>query len=294
VVVAWRIDAGPASRFTVTKEWGSDAVDGSSGAELPGVCVRARAVTAAAPVGSSPGYRSSLQAGRVALTLLDGFELRCGGEPVPLPMSAQRLLAFLALHDRPMRRPHVAGTLWPNAPEERAAANLRSSLWRLNRPGHPLVDMTGHQLRLMPAVGVDARETAAVAHRLLTHSTDWEDIEVGSPGLAGELLPGWYDDWVIIERESLHQLRLRALEALGERLLGVGRLGEALEAAVAAVAGDPLRESAHRLLIQVHLAEGNAAEAIRQFGLFSRQLDEQLGLAPSPRLAALVRDARGR
>jgi DNA-binding SARP family transcriptional activator len=242
-----------------------------------------------AAVGYSRGKRSSLPTGQVALTLLDAFELRCGDQPVLLPMSAQRLLAFVALCDRPMRRPHVAGTLWPTAPEERAAASLRSSLWRLNRPGYLLVDIAGHQLRLAPAVRVDARETAALAHRLLRGSTDCEDLEVGSPGLTGDLLPDWYDDWVIIEREALRQLRLRALEALGERLLCAGRLGEALEAALAAVAGEPLRESAYRLLIKVQLAEGNAAEAMYQFDLFTRQLDQQLGLAPSPQLGALVR-----
>lgn len=57
----------------------------------------------------------------VSLSLLDAFELRCDGEPVSLPPSAQRLLA---LHDRPLLRPYVAGTLWLDTPDERASANL--------------------------------------------------------------------------------------------------------------------------------------------------------------------------
>ena len=64
--------------------------------------------------------------GGTSLSLLNAFELRCDGEVVGLPISAQRLLAFLALHERPLLRPYVAGTLWLEANDERAGASLRS------------------------------------------------------------------------------------------------------------------------------------------------------------------------
>jgi len=224
----------------------------------------------------------------VTLALLDAFELRCSGKPVSLPPSAQRLLALLALQERPLLRLHVAGTLWLDTPEERASANLRSSLWRLNRPGPKLVEATSLQLRLAPEVQVDVRETAALAHRLLAPTAGSGDVDPDPARLTGELLPDWYDDWVLIERERLRQLSLHALEALGERLLTKSRLGEALEAALAAMAMEPLRESAHRLLIRIHLEEGNAGEAIRQYELCRRLFREQLGLEPSAQLAQLV------
>ena len=228
----------------------------------------------------------------MSLSLLDAFELRCDGELVSLPPSAQRLLALLALHDRPLLRPHVAGTLWLDTPDERASANLRSSLWRLNRPGPRLVDATSFQLRLAPDVRVDVREAATLAHQLLSRtdrtSGDEAELALDPRLLTGELLPDWYDDWVMLERERMRQLSLHALEALGERLLAAGRLGAALEATLEAVAMEPLRESAHRLLIRIHLAEGNAAEAIREFELCGRLFRDQLGLEPSPQLAQLV------
>jgi DNA-binding SARP family transcriptional activator len=240
-----------------------------------------------APSASAEGRRD---AEGTTLALLDGFELRFAGEPVPLPPSAQRLLALLALHERPLLRPFVAGTLWLDTPEERASANLRSSLWRLNRPGHPVVEATNLQLRLAPEVRVDVRATSELAHRLLTSSDsgNGSDLDIDWARLTGELLPDWYDDWVLIERERVRQLSLHALEALGERLVAARRLGNALETALAAVAMEPLRESAHRLLIKIHLAEGNAGEAIRQFHFCRRLFRDQLGLAPSPQLAALV------
>ncbi len=207
-------------------------------------------------------------------------------------MSAQRLLAFLALHERPLHRVYVAGTLWIDASEDRAAANLRSSLWRLHQPGYKLVEATNLQLRLAPEIPVDVREMRAVAHKLLMNpeSIEEREIDLHEASLTGELLPDWYDDWVFLERESLRQLSLHALEALGEHLLGNGRLGPALEAGLAAVGSDPLRESSHRLLIKVHLAEGNAGEAIRQFRFCQRLLRQELGLEPSRQLVELVQD----
>jgi DNA-binding SARP family transcriptional activator len=224
----------------------------------------------------------------VRLALLNAFELSVDGRPVQLPLSAQRLLAFLALHDHPLRRLYVAGMLWIDAPEERALANLRSALWRLHGPGRPLVEATARELRLAPEVGVDFREGGSLAHALLAGSTDPLDLDVDWRVLAGELLPDWYDEWVLLERERYRQIGLHALEALSERLAEARRFGPALEAALAAVAGEPLRESAHRVLIKAHIAEGNISEAIRQYRFFRKLLRDRLALDPSPAMEALV------
>ncbi|HEX2156656.1 MAG TPA: bacterial transcriptional activator domain-containing protein, partial [Actinomycetes bacterium] len=106
--------------------------------------------------------------------------------------------------------------------------------------------------------------------------------------LAGDLLPDWYEDWVVLERERLRQLRLHALEALCARLTGAGRFGAAVQAGLAAVAGEPLRESAHRTLIRAHLAEGNPGEAVRQYHLYRRLLTDELAIEPSPAIRGLV------
>lgn len=224
----------------------------------------------------------------VRLGLLDTFELRCEGEFMPLPTSAQRVIAYLALHDHPLLRVHVAGTLWLETPEDRACANLRSALWRLHQPGYELVRSTRRQLSLAPFVSVDYRETTALAHRLLADSDPDTPIDVDEAALCADLLPDWYEDWVLVERERFRHLRLNALEALCERRLATGRFRQALEAALAAVVGEPLRESAQRTLIKVHLAEGNYAEAVRQYRLYRALLQDRLGLEPSPQMEALV------
>ncbi len=224
----------------------------------------------------------------VELVLLRGFELRCGDEIVPLPMSAQRLLAFLALHDQSLLRSYVAGTLWLEASDERANACLRSVLWRLQRSSHRLVEVTGRQLRLAQWVRVDVREIERLARSVIGGARGWEANGRAQELLADDLLPDWYDDWLAVDRECFRQLRLHALETVCERLTKAGKLGQALEAGLAAVAGDPLRESAHRALINVYLAEGNPGDALRQYRLYRRLLAEKLGLEPSAQIERLV------
>jgi DNA-binding SARP family transcriptional activator len=65
------------------------------------------------------------------LRLLDRFELRSGGRVIPVTVGPQRLVTYLALHDRLLPRAHVAGMLWPDVPAERANANLRAAIWRM-------------------------------------------------------------------------------------------------------------------------------------------------------------------
>ena len=106
--------------------------------------------------------------------------------------------------------------------------------------------------------------------------------------LSDDLLPDWYEDWVLLERERLRQVRLHGLEALCLRLANLGRHVAAIEAGLAAISADPLRESAQRALISAHLLEGNVSEAVRQYDVFVALLDEAFGIVPTEALRALV------
>jgi DNA-binding SARP family transcriptional activator len=237
-------------------------------------------MTARAAIRELPG-------GDVRVSLLRGFELRRGPEVVRLPLSAQRLLAFLALHDRPLLRPYVAGTLWLESSQEHANANLRTALWRLRRPGCRVVSASPDSLALERGVAVDLRDAELIAHRAIEHAGRPDDL--AELRTTGDLLPDWYDDWLLIERERFRQLRLHALEVLCEDLAAAGSFAAAAEAGLAAVAGEPLRESAHRALIKAYLAEGNVGEAVRQYEVFRRVMLDELGLEPSPLIQELVR-----
>jgi DNA-binding SARP family transcriptional activator len=236
---------------------------------------------------SSPSGWINDGPGNVQLSLVQGFTLTRDGQVIALPMGAQRLMALLALQERPMPRPYVSGILWLDAPDDRARANLRSALWRLRYLGDPLIERVGDDLCIASKVVVDVRQAVALARRVLTSAgLDELALEVFA---SGDLLPGWYDDWVLIERERFRQLRLHVLEFLCQRLAAVGRFQAAVEAGLTAVAAEPLRESAHRALIRAHLAEGNRVEAIRQYRLYRELVREELGIDPTTQMEDLIR-----
>ncbi len=222
------------------------------------------------------------------LGLLEGFELTVNQQAVVLPLRAQRLLAFLAMHDRPLLRLHVAGVLWPDSSEMRASASLRSVLWRLQRPRLPLVQATTLHLQIAAGIEVDLSYLTALANGVLAGSTPIDRTLCIDLCRAGELLPDWYDEWVLVERERFRQLRLHALEELCVRLTHAGRYSEAIQAGLTAVAGEPLRESAQRTLVGAYLAEGNDAEALRQYSAYKEVLKSEMDLAPTPEMDGIV------
>ncbi len=230
---------------------------------------------------------------RPQVTLLDGFGVRNGrarGEPVPgeLPRTVQRLVAHVCLAGRPARAA-VAGRLWPEVPEAKAEASLRSALWRLRGADIDLLVVDKVSLRLRDDVAVDVELAGEWASRVVSGTSPPEEPTVLPAWLeALELLPGWYDDWVIMERERLRQRMLHALEALSHRLVAVGRFAEAVDAAMTAVAVEPLRESAQRALVTAHLAEGNRVEGRRCFDSYRELLRRDLSVEPAADLVALV------
>jgi DNA-binding SARP family transcriptional activator len=208
---------------------------------------------------------------------------------VPVAPGSQRLLALLALHDTALGRAYVAGRLWGDSTESHAHGSLRSALWKLRtaRPG--VVWVRGDNLALPPSIDVDVRRAVGLSRALMSGCFDEEVVTaLLEPRFCCELLPGWYDEWVLVERERYRQLNLHALESLCEHLTAARRYGVAVLAGLAAIDREPLRESAHRALMKVHLAEGNVGEAIRRYRLYETIAARDLGVAPSTMMRSLL------
>lgn len=238
--------------------------------------------------GNARARAGRADAGELRLGLLSGFELHSGDRAIDLPLASQRLVAFLALQPKPVQRVWVAGNLWIDASEARAGSCLRTALWRIRQPGCDIVTSSSTHLALARDLHVDLHHCRERARDIVTHQSAPGGGDVLELASAGDVLPDWYDDWVLIERERFRQLRLHALEALCGKLTSGGRFGEAAEAGLAAVEVEPLRESAHHLLMENYLAEGNACDAIRQFRFYRDLLWRELRLEPSARMRQLV------
>lgn len=230
----------------------------------------------------------------LTLSLISDFELRCRGRLIEMPPSSQRLVCFLALHNKTLRRSYVSSALWLDSSEERAKASLRSSLWRVPSPdGLKVVNASNTHIRLNPVVKIDLQMMIARARAVIDGdgaSLSAVDVARELCALGDDVLPGWYDDWVIMERERFRQLRLHALDQLGEQLLIAGRYADASQVGLSCVQAEPLRETAHRLLVRIYLREGNVAEAIKQYHYFADLLRDELGVSPSAAMEELVSD----
>jgi DNA-binding SARP family transcriptional activator len=239
------------------------------------------------------GYRAHSDA--PVIHLFAGPYVTVGAQRQEVPEGSKQLLAFVALRRRRVERRQAAGTLWPFGNEERASGNLRSALWRLRRAGINVLIADKGSLGLRAHVIVDLHLIDQWATPLIQGTASGRDLVI-SPSVfdALDLLPGWYDDWALMERERIRQRVLHALEALSACLACLGRFGEAVDAALLAVSAEPLRESAQRALIEAHVAEGNLAEAHRSYAFYHNLVRRELGVEPSSDLSALIRGCRDR
>jgi DNA-binding SARP family transcriptional activator len=227
----------------------------------------------------------------IRLTLLGAFTLRRGPKEIVLPGSAQRLVALLALRDRPLSRTYLAGVLWPDCSAGRSLADLRTALWRANHAGAPIIASAGMCLGLRAEVEVDLRALVAFGRASADRTARSATAELAGISwweLSQDLLPDWYDDWLVDDRERARQLRLHALEGLSDELSLRGYHVAAIQAALSAVGLEPLRETAHAALIRAYLAEGNRSEALRQFRRCRELLAAGLSVEPSETIRQLI------
>jgi DNA-binding SARP family transcriptional activator len=236
------------------------------------------------PRGGAPSTGGEAAAERGVL-VLGAFATVVGGRPVSLSGPARRVVAYLAVAGPgPLDRHVVAAALWPDRSERAARMMLRQALAYERRRQYGLIEASYETVGLQPSIFVDLHQAIAAARLLLASS----DEEVDPSLFLDDLLPGWVDEWLPPQRDRFWQLRLRCLEELSRHWLARGRMGPAIAAAEAAVGADPLRESAHTLLIRAHLAEGNRGHALRQYRRYESALEQGLGLGPAPELQGLI------
>ncbi|MFC8349571.1 BTAD domain-containing putative transcriptional regulator [Streptomyces sp. NPDC057280] len=230
---------------------------------------------------------------RAFLDLLGFFEFGCTRR-VALPMGAQRLLAFLALQSDGAHRATTAEQLWPDCTSCRAAANLRSALCQARRVGSvTVIECIGQRLRLSELINVDLHRVTESARQIIAAQNPVTALGNGLiEDLSKELLPGWSEGWLMLERERWNQLRIHALESLAQQYQTAEQYLSALQTALAVIAIDPFRETAHRILIEVHVAEGNFASALKCYRDYQAFLQQELDAVPSPQMRQLVQELK--
>jgi DNA-binding SARP family transcriptional activator len=170
----------------------------------------------------------------------------------------------------------VAAGLWPDVLDDVGRANLRRALWQLPRGW---VHTVGDELVL------EAECDLAQAHRVAVRALNGEPLTLEEITLlSSDILPGWHEEWVLPAQDAFHMLRVQALEVACRTMAAAGSHALATQAGAAAIAAEPLRESAAEALIEAHLAQRNRYEAAQCFRTLAKRLHDELGVLPDPSL----------
>lgn len=204
------------------------------------------------------------------------------------------LLAYLAYglhHDH--SRDVLIELLWPEADATAGRDNLNQSLYSLRRQFEPpgvakgTVLLSNHNHARLNSIAVstdvdDFIETVRQAEQEPHSETRIALLTKAVEIYRGELLPGYYDDWVLIERERLSEKLVRVLSQLVEDLETSGDTDRALEFALTVVQAAPLREEAYQTLMRLYATRGLHGDAINQYQRLSVMLRREEGRRPSP------------
>lgn len=225
------------------------------------------------------------------IELLDRWRLIADCQPVKLRLREQRVLTLLAVHG-PVSRRRMAGMLWPETTEMRAADSLRVSLCHIHQQCPGVIRCDDGWVEIDPAVSVDLHTLRhRLQHLLLAPDADslQEDIFLNTRAL----LPDWDEPWLFEEQEALRQLQLRALETASAQLLNLGLQHRAWQLAQSALRLDPMRESAASLCARAESGQGNNASATAGLLQFIGRLKTELGVEPGPELLHTLTQLRG-
>ena len=231
------------------------------------------------------------------LDLLGGFQARAAGISVDVPGRKERaLLAVLALPPGQRHsRDKLAGLLWSDRGDKQARDSLKSAISRLKEAFGSL-----HSSPIVSereCVSLDREKVAvdvAAFERLIGEEKP-ESIAQAITVYRGDLLDGLdvrdpaFEEWLLLERQRLRILARDALGVLLDRHLAIGARDSAAVVAHRLLALDPLREAAHRALMQIYAEQGQTALALKQYQFCRDTLQRELGVKPEPETDKLYR-----
>lgn len=230
----------------------------------------------------------------LSIRLFGALAVQYAGVPVTLPSrSAGLLLVALLLHaGQPRPRELLSDLLWPNLDADDARADLRHTLWQLRR-ALPL-DPDGREYVRASAAGLAFDN--ALPHFLDTtalQNCPEETAALGDLAAAvalytDELLPGYYESWIVLERERLQAVFERKIAVLLDRLVAAGCWPEVVRWAEHWIAHDHAPEPAFRALMMAYAGLQDVGRMVGTYERLRRRLRTEWSGEPSHATRALL------
>lgn len=226
--------------------------------------------------------------------LLGGFLVEDSSRhvpPIPSPVARSLLAYLITYRDRRHTRDLLAGTFWPDQSESSARKRLSQTLWQINTALEetgstgPLIQVTHSDVAFDASANfwLDVVEFGAQIGRAADQGEldEIRSLETAVQVYRGDFLAGFYDDWILMERQRLSEQYMAALERLVALHKGRADYATALSYARRLTLHDPLREDAHREVMRLCFLLGRSTEALRQYERCEAILAEELGAQPA-------------
>ena len=238
---------------------------------------------------STPINQSHIQDHSLRVYLLGPMRIERDGVRVHLPRrKVESLLAYLLLHPEQQGRDHLATLFWGDSADAQARHSLRTALATVRQQVSPdllLTDRDHVQLNPTFPLWSDLHELLSLDD-LLDHAA--ADLLQSKVALwQGELLMGFYDEWIVTEREYYRARLLKTFLQVIQSLRARSEYAHAIEVAHAVLSVDPANEHAHQHLMFCYVASGNRAAALRQYDLCVAAVLADLDAPPMPETTAL-------
>lgn len=219
---------------------------------------------------------------------LGGLSIQLDGERVEfVTRKAEALLVYLVSSRRSQPREILGTLLWEEQSQVLALTSLRSALAALRKKLGSYIDATRTTIRIGgPYVWCDVEE--------LERRLEAADVEGALSLFNGEFLEGFYvrgaanfENWLVAERERIHQLVRKGLHEHVARALSWGQFESGLVSARQLIEMDPLDELAQQQMMTLLANSGQRAAALAFYEECRQLLWEELGIEPEEASSSL-------
>ncbi len=224
----------------------------------------------------------------LGVRLLGQFDVRVDGEHIPIASRpSESLFAYLILHAGKLhRREKLAGLLWPVSTERNARNNLRQALWRVRKAlGEGEGEAEEYLIAGNFAIGFntssDYHLDVAAIEAPLRADCSTEELIAALAQYGGELLPGFYEQWVLLRRDQVLGVYHHKMGILLDRLIEDARWNEAIQWGERWISTGQYPEPAYRAMMLAYYGLGDTPALVAVYERCLQALGDELGVVPS-------------